>query len=148
MRVRELLDVPDLGLRLLTDVAGMERQLKAGADANAKGDRDTTPLMYAAAYGSLATMRALVGAGADVNAKNAFNATALLWCASTCPLVISGNSGTCRAGVHGICRPGGLPNSTASSGDRSRLSLSATVPQRSSLNSLAVRQNLTAARWR
>ena len=27
MRVRELLDVPDLGLRLLTDVAGMDRAI-------------------------------------------------------------------------------------------------------------------------
>ena len=50
------------------DAAGLQRQLKAGADANAKGDRDTTPLMYAAAYGSLETTRALIGAGADVNA--------------------------------------------------------------------------------
>ena len=28
MRVRELLDVPDLGLRLLTDVAGMDRAIR------------------------------------------------------------------------------------------------------------------------
>jgi hypothetical protein len=27
VRVRELLDVPDLGLRLLTDVAGMDRAI-------------------------------------------------------------------------------------------------------------------------
>jgi hypothetical protein len=42
--------------------------------------------------------------------------------------------------------PGGLPNSTASSEDRSKLSLGATVPQRSSRNSLAVRLNPTAGR--
>ena len=28
MRVRELLDVPDLGLRLLTDIAGMDRAIR------------------------------------------------------------------------------------------------------------------------
>jgi ankyrin repeat protein len=62
------------------DLAGIQQQIKAGADVNAKGDRDTTPLMYAAAYGSVEAMRSLIAAGADVKARNAFEATALLWC--------------------------------------------------------------------
>ncbi len=51
---------------------------KEGA-VNARGDRDTTPLMYASAYGSLNAMKVLLDAGADVNLKNAFDATALIW---------------------------------------------------------------------
>ena len=48
-------------------------------DVNAKDKRGTTPLMYAAAYGSVDAVKALIDAGADVNAKNAFDATALMW---------------------------------------------------------------------
>ncbi|HEV8037632.1 MAG TPA: ankyrin repeat domain-containing protein [Bryobacteraceae bacterium] len=50
-------------------------------DVNTKDQHESTPLMYAAAYGSLDAMRLLLGAGANVNAKNAFDTTALLWCA-------------------------------------------------------------------
>jgi tetratricopeptide (TPR) repeat protein len=50
-----------------------------GADLNVRGDRDTTPLMYAAAFGSLEALRLLRAAGADVNAQNVFGATALMW---------------------------------------------------------------------
>jgi len=49
------------------------------ADVNAKDKRGTTPLMYAAAFGSLESMKLLVDQGADVNARNAFDATALMW---------------------------------------------------------------------
>ncbi len=42
----------------------------------------TTPLMYAAAVGSLSSMKLLAEAGADVNAKNEFGVTALMWCAT------------------------------------------------------------------
>ena len=43
------------------------------------GYRDTTPLMYAAAFGTVEAMSVLIDAGANVNAKNAFDATALMW---------------------------------------------------------------------
>ena len=52
--------------------------VKEGA-ANARGDRETTPLMYASAYGSLDAMKILLAAGADANLKNSFDATALIW---------------------------------------------------------------------
>ena len=55
------------------------RALVKTAGVNVKDQRETTPLMYAAAYGSLDAMKLLLAAGADVNAKNAFDATALLW---------------------------------------------------------------------
>jgi ankyrin repeat protein len=61
------------------DLALVKRQI---ADVNVKGERNATPLIYAAAFGSLDAMRMLIDAGADVNARNAFDATALLWCAS------------------------------------------------------------------
>jgi ankyrin repeat protein len=40
-----------------------------------------SPLMYAAAVGSLESMRLLLEAGADPNVANAFAATPLMWCA-------------------------------------------------------------------
>ena len=61
------------------DVSLIKRQLTNGADVNSKGERNTTPLMYAAAFGAVDSMRLLIDAGADVNAKNAFDATALMW---------------------------------------------------------------------
>src|SRR5579863_8721113 len=62
------------------DLPGL-RSLVKTADVNTKDQHESTPLMYAAVYGSLDAMQLLLGAGADVNAKNAFDATALLWCA-------------------------------------------------------------------
>jgi ankyrin repeat protein len=41
-----------------------------------------TPLMYAAALGSIDTMRLLLDRGADVNARSAAGATALMWAAA------------------------------------------------------------------
>ncbi len=61
------------------DLPLIQRQLKDGADVNFQGRRNTTPLMYAAAFGTVDAMRLLIDAGADVNAKNAFDATALMW---------------------------------------------------------------------
>jgi len=63
---------------LKNDIARLKARLDAGANPNAKGERDTTPLMYAAAYGSLNAMNSLIDAKADVNARNAFEETALL----------------------------------------------------------------------
>jgi ankyrin repeat protein len=51
-------------------------------NVNIRGPRDTTPLMYAAAFGSLQSMKTLLAAGADPNAVNAFGATALMWSVS------------------------------------------------------------------
>lgn len=61
------------------DLATLKGALAHGADANARGDRNMTPLMAAAAYGSPEAMRILLAAGADVNATNDFEATALMW---------------------------------------------------------------------
>ena len=61
------------------DLASL-RALVKSSDVNIKDQRESTPLMYAAAYGSLDAMKLLLDAGADANAKNAFDVTALLWC--------------------------------------------------------------------
>ena len=61
------------------DLPGLTRALAQGADVNVRGERDTTPLLYAAAYGSPESLKLLQSAGADVNARNAFGATALMW---------------------------------------------------------------------
>ena len=60
------------------DLSAVKVQLGSG-DVNAKDKRGTTPLMYAAAYGSADAVKILIEAGADVNSKNAFDATALMW---------------------------------------------------------------------
>jgi ankyrin repeat protein len=57
------------------------RTLLKTSDVNLKDQKETTPLMYAAAFGSLDAMKILVDAGADVNAKNALAVSPLLWCA-------------------------------------------------------------------
>jgi ankyrin repeat protein len=62
------------------DLASLRTLLKT-SDVNATRDqRESTPLMFAAAYGSIDAMKLLLDAGADVNAKNAFAVTPLLWC--------------------------------------------------------------------
>jgi ankyrin repeat protein len=61
------------------DLAGLRSAIAGGANVNARADRDTTPLMYAAAFGSLDSLKLLQAAGADVNAQNALGATALMW---------------------------------------------------------------------
>lgn len=57
------------------------RTLLKTADVNLKDQKESTPLMYAAAFGSLDAMRILLDAGADVNAKNALSVSPMLWCA-------------------------------------------------------------------
>jgi ankyrin repeat protein len=61
------------------DVSRIKDELRNGTEAKAVGYHGTTPLMYAAAFGTVEAMRLLIGAGADVNAKNDFDATALMW---------------------------------------------------------------------
>jgi ankyrin repeat protein len=63
------------------DLASLRTLVKT-SDVNTKDQRESTPLMYAAAYGSLDAMKVLLDAGADVNARNTFEVSALLWCAS------------------------------------------------------------------
>lgn len=60
------------------DLGALRNLVKAGG-IDARDRRETTPLMYAAAFGSAESVRILVDAGADVNARNAFAATALMW---------------------------------------------------------------------
>lgn len=62
------------------DLAALRGLVKT-AGVNTKDTHETTPLMYAAAHGSMDAMQILVDAGADVNAKNAFDCTALMWAA-------------------------------------------------------------------
>ncbi|HYL37658.1 MAG TPA: ankyrin repeat domain-containing protein [Bryobacteraceae bacterium] len=63
------------------DLAALRRLLHQPGAAKNTDRRGTTPLMYAAALGSLDAMKLLVEAGADVNAVNDFGATPLMWCA-------------------------------------------------------------------
>jgi ankyrin repeat protein len=51
------------------------------AEIEVRDGRGATPLMHAAAFGNIETLRILLDAGADPNARNDFNATALLWAA-------------------------------------------------------------------
>ncbi len=57
------------------------RQLIREPGPAARDARGNSPLMYAAALGSLDSMRLLLDAGADPNAANKFDATPLMWCA-------------------------------------------------------------------
>jgi ankyrin repeat protein len=62
------------------DVAWLRAHVTS-ANVDERGGRASTPLMHAAAFGNLETMKLLIAKGADVNARNDANATALLWCA-------------------------------------------------------------------
>jgi ankyrin repeat protein len=53
--------------------------LLAQGDVNIKDRHGATPLMYAAAVGSVDAVKALLAKGADAKAKNSFDATALMW---------------------------------------------------------------------
>jgi ankyrin repeat protein len=55
------------------------RIARAPALANARGPGGATPLMYAALYADVATVRDLLERKADVNARNDAGATALMW---------------------------------------------------------------------
>ncbi|MCU1262926.1 MAG: Ankyrin [Bryobacterales bacterium] len=62
------------------DLPTIKRLAAKPGEVNATGDRETTPLLYASAYGSVEAIKILLAAGADANAKNAFGATPLMWC--------------------------------------------------------------------
>jgi ankyrin repeat protein len=65
------------------DTSQVTLLLSSGADVNAKDRRgEATPLMHAAAFGSIETMRTLLDRGADVKARNTNGATALMWAAT------------------------------------------------------------------
>ena len=51
-------------------------------ELEARDRRGSTPLMHAAAFGNLNTLKLLLDAGADVRARNNMGATALLWAAA------------------------------------------------------------------
>jgi ankyrin repeat protein len=63
------------------NMAGLKALLGRGVNANETGSQGVTPLMNAAAIGSLEAMKLLVERGAEVNAENAFGSTALMWSA-------------------------------------------------------------------
>jgi ankyrin repeat protein len=64
------------------DRESFARLLKENPEAaKLRGKGGATPLMYAAIYGDLDSMRQLVDRGADVNAANQAGATALMWAA-------------------------------------------------------------------
>ena len=63
------------------DLTALRSLVKAGG-ANARDDRGSTPLHYAAAYGSIEAMRFLLASGAAVDARNDFEATPLMWAAT------------------------------------------------------------------
>src|SRR5687767_10150015 len=64
------------------DLPRLQSLLESGAAVDLRDTRGNTPLMHAAAIGSVEAMRLLLKAGGDVNAKNGLDATALVWCAA------------------------------------------------------------------
>src|ERR1700737_1609473 len=61
------------------DLTQLRALISNKANINIKDRHGATPLMYAAAVGSVDALKALLAAGADVKARNAFDATALMW---------------------------------------------------------------------
>lgn len=60
-----------------SDVAALDRAIRAGADLDAKDSQGWTPLFHAAAKGHTSAVRRLLQAGADVNHGQATGFTAL-----------------------------------------------------------------------
>ena len=64
------------------DLQRLQSFLAAETAVDLRDTRGNTPLMHAAAIGSIQAMHVLLKAGADVNAKNGLDATPLVWCAA------------------------------------------------------------------
>ena len=64
------------------DLTRLAALVRDGADVNIQDHRGRTPLMDAAAAGSLDAMAFLIAHGADVNVQNQFGSTALIWSAT------------------------------------------------------------------
>lgn len=60
------------------DLARLKSMTASGADVNVSDARGSTPLMHAAAIGSLEAMKILLKAGADVNVRSKLGRTPLL----------------------------------------------------------------------
>src|ERR1700759_4372684 len=60
------------------DLNVLKALIAEGKNVNVKGERDSTPLMYASAFGSVEAVKLLLDAKADVNASNALGMIALL----------------------------------------------------------------------
>ena len=73
----ELADKYYEGIR--TNDLAMLNALVNSQGPKCKDKHATTPLHYAAAYGSVEALRVILSAGADVNAANDFGATPLMW---------------------------------------------------------------------
>jgi ankyrin repeat protein len=63
------------------DTATLKQLMHSGADPNMRDDIGATPLMYAAAYGSLTDMSVLLDHGARVNGATKLGSTAMMWAA-------------------------------------------------------------------
>lgn len=61
------------------DLAALDDVVKESADVNVRDADGVTPLMYAAAIGSVEAMTRLLARGADVNARNTLGSSALTW---------------------------------------------------------------------
>jgi ankyrin repeat protein len=61
------------------DLTQLRALISDKANINIKDKHGATPLMYAAAVGSVDALKTLLAAGADVKTRNAFDATALMW---------------------------------------------------------------------
>jgi ankyrin repeat protein len=64
------------------DLARLRTLVDQKANVNTKDSRGETPLMYAAAVGSVEAMKFLLEQGADANVQNQFGSTALIWSAT------------------------------------------------------------------
>jgi ankyrin repeat protein len=57
----------------------VERLVSVGADVNAKGEDDWTPLHYASLFGHVQVVKVMREHGADIEATNRFDSTPLHW---------------------------------------------------------------------